>query len=74
MEIVENLIESTWNQIVFTIFRLIWIQANVRLDPNQSKNGNYNLISGCFNKIQIDFSLCIYEGNTKLNNTYNISD
>ena len=30
-----NLIKSTWNQIVFTIFRLIWIQTDVRLDPNQ---------------------------------------
>ena len=29
-----NLIESNRNQIVFTIFRLIWIQADVRLDPN----------------------------------------
>ena len=30
-----NLVESTRNQIVFTIFRLIWIQTEVRLDPNQ---------------------------------------
>ena len=41
-----NLIESTRNQIVFTIFWLIWIQADVRLVPNQSENGKYNLISG----------------------------
>ena len=41
-----NLIKSTRNQIVFTIFRLIWIQMDVRLDPNQSENGKYNLISG----------------------------
>ena len=27
-----NLIISTWYQIVFTIFRLIWIQTDVRLD------------------------------------------
>ena len=46
-----NFIKSTWNQIVFTIFRLIWIQINlkiqteVRLDLNQSENGKYNMIS-----------------------------
>ena len=32
-----NLIKSTRNQIVFTIFRLIWTQTDIRLDPNQSK-------------------------------------
>ena len=41
-----NFIKSNRNQIVFTIFRLIRIQTDVRLDPNQSKNGKYNLISG----------------------------
>ena len=41
-----NLIKSTRDQIVFTIFRLIWIQTDVRLDPNQSENGKYNLILG----------------------------
>ena len=46
-----NPIKSTRNQIVYTIFRLIWIQVDVRLDPNQSENGKYNLISGSFNKI-----------------------
>ena len=46
-----NLIKSTWNQIVFTILRLIWNQTDVRLVPNKSENGKYNLISGCFNKI-----------------------
>ena len=54
-----NLIKSTWNQIIFTIFRLIWIETEVRLDPNQSENGEYNLISGWFNKIQKRF-LCLY--------------
>ena len=39
-----NLIKSTRNQIVFTIFRLIWIQMDARLNPNQSKNCEYNLI------------------------------
>ena len=46
-----NLVKSTRNQIVFTIFRIIWIQTKVRLDLNenpfgskQSENGNYNLI------------------------------
>ena len=47
-----NLIKSTRKQIVFTIFRLIWIQTDVRLDPNQSENGKYNLISGWYNKIR----------------------
>ena len=46
-----NLIESTWIQIVFTIFRLIWNQTNFRLVPNQSENGEYNLISGWLNNI-----------------------
>ena len=32
------------NQIVFTIFQLIWNQTDVRLVPNQSENGKYNLI------------------------------
>ena len=41
-----NLIKSTRNQIPLTIFRLIWIQTDVRLVPNQSENGKYNLISG----------------------------
>ena len=53
-----NLIKSTRNQIVFTIFRLIWIQIDVRLDPNQSKNGKYNLILGWFNKISKRF-ICV---------------
>ena len=41
-----NIIKSTRNQIVFTIFRLILIQTDVRLVPNQSENDKYNLISG----------------------------
>ena len=40
-----NLIKSIRNQIVFTIFRLIWHQTDVCLVPNQSENGEYNLIS-----------------------------
>ena len=42
----QNLIKATRNQIVFTTFRLIWNQTDVRLVPNQSENGKYNLISG----------------------------
>ena len=38
-EIHRNIIKSTRNQIVFTIFRLIWYQTYVRLVPNQSENG-----------------------------------
>ena len=41
-----NLVESTLNYIVFFIFRLIWIQTEVRLVSNQSDNGEYNLIWG----------------------------
>ena len=50
-----NLIKSNRNQIVFTIFRLIRHQTDVRLVSNLSENGNYNLISVWFNKI----SLCV---------------
>ena len=46
-----NLIKSNRNQIAFTIFRLIWNQTDIRLDPNKSENGKYNLFSGWFNKI-----------------------
>ena len=53
-----NLIKSTGNQIVFTVFRLTWIQTDVRLVLNQPKNGKYNLISGWFNKIPKKF-LCV---------------
>ena len=42
----QNLIKSTRNQTFFTISRLIWIQTEVRLDPDQSKSVKYNLISG----------------------------
>ena len=31
--------------------RLIWNQTDIRLIPNQSENGKYNLISGWCNKI-----------------------
>ena len=41
---------------------LIWNQTDVRLVPNQSENGKYNLISVWFNKI----SLCV---RTKLFNS-----
>ena len=48
-----------WNQIVFTIFRLIRNQTDVRLIPNQTENGRYNLISGLFNKISKRF-ICVW--------------
>ena len=41
-----------------TILRLIWIQTDIRLDPNQSENDKYNLISGWLNKISKRF-LCV---------------
>ena len=50
-----NLIESTRNHIVFTIFQFIWSQTHVRLVPNQSENGIYNLIWVSFNKISKRF-------------------
>ena len=46
-----NLIKSIRNQIVSIIFLLIWKQTYVRLVPNQSENGKYNLNSFRFNKI-----------------------
>jgi len=45
----ETCIKSNWNQIVFTICRLIWNQTDVRLVSNQSENGKYNPISVWFN-------------------------
>ena len=51
----QNFIKSTRNQIAFTIFWFIWIQMDARLDPYQSENGKYNLISGWFNKISKTF-------------------
>ena len=40
-----GLIESDPNQIVFTMYRLIWDQTDgVRLALNQSVHGKYNLI------------------------------
>ena len=39
-----NLIKSNRNQIVFTILRFIWNQTDVRLVPDKSENGKYNLI------------------------------
>ena len=41
-----NLIKSNPIQVVFTMHRLIWDQTEVRLVPNQSVHGKYNLISG----------------------------
>ena len=54
-----NLIKSKRNQIVFSIFRLIWNQTEVRLVPNPSVRGKYNLISVWYNKISKRF-FCVY--------------
>ena len=54
-----NLIKSNRNQILFTIFWLIWYQKDVSLVPNQSVHGKYNLISVWFHKISKRF-LCVY--------------
>ena len=40
-----NLIKLNRNQIVYTIFRLILDQTDIRSVTNQSENGEYNLIS-----------------------------
>ena len=57
-----NFIKSTRNLIVFTIIKFIWIQMDVRLDPNQSENGKYNLISSLFNTIsKRDLSVYVSE-------------
>ena len=55
-----NLIKPNRNHIVITIFRLIWNQTDVRLVPNQSQDGKYNLISVRFDKIWKRF-LCVYD-------------
>ena len=47
-----NRVKSNQNQIVFTIFPLIWNQTELYLVPNQSENVNYNLIMIWFNNIQ----------------------
>ena len=53
-----NLVNSNRNQIVFTIFRLIWNQKDVCLVLNHLKNGKYNLISVRINRIPKRF-LCV---------------
>ena len=58
---IRNLIKSNQNQIVFTIFWLISNQTDVRLVPNESENGKYNLISVWLNKISKRF-LGVYKG------------
>ena len=52
-----NLVKSNRNQIIFTIFRLIWNQTDVHSVPNQRENGKYNLISLWSNKISLCESL-----------------
>ena len=48
-------------KILFTIFQLIYNQTQLRLVPNQSEYGKYNLISSSSTRtrsqILIDFSL-----------------
>ena len=58
-----NLIKSIRSQIVFTIFRLIRNQLDVRLVPNQSLSVKYNLISFWFNNISKIF-LCVHLNKT----------
>ena len=51
-----NIIRLSRNQIVSTIFRLIWNRMGDCLIPNQSENGKYNMISIWFNKISVRFA------------------
>ena len=66
-----NHIKSAWNQIVFTIFRMIWNLKGICLDPNQSENDKYNLISAWFSKIQKKFlCVCIHENHAGIYQNY----
>ena len=48
-EIFSNIIKSNRNNhIIFINFRLNWNLTDVRLVPNQSENGKYNLIIRAF--------------------------
>ena len=69
-----NLVKSIRNQIVFTIFRLIWYQTDVRLILIQSQNGKYNLISVLWDQILWKNVLCVYPSQTTQHNirTYNV--
>ena len=55
----QDLIKSNCYQIVFTIYRLIWNQMDVRFIRNQSENDEYNLILVWLNKISKIF-ICVY--------------
>ena len=62
MHIEKSTSDSCWinrNQIVFTIFQLIWNQTKFRLVPNQSENGNYNQIWVDLTRFRKEFSMCI---------------
>ena len=51
-----NIIKPNRNQIVLTIFRLIWIQTDVRLDPNRDNEGLMDILLcliRCYFKIQM---------------------
>ena len=48
-----NLVKSNRSLILFTIFRFIWNQPDLRLVPNQSENSKCNLISVWFNNISV---------------------
>ena len=62
-----NFIKSNRNKIVYTILRLISNQTDVRLVPNQSTNGKYNLISVWFNKISKK-NLCVQQDLSPIKN------
>ena len=74
-----NLIKSNRNQIVFTMHRLILTQKGIRLDPNQSENRKYNLISVWFKTISKRFFCvqkcereCIVNVNAHIKESYKV--
>ena len=50
------LVLPSWNQILFTCFRLFWNQTKFRSVPNQSKIGKYNLIPVALTRFRVDLS------------------
>ena len=50
-----KLVSPNQVQFVFTLFRLIWNQTELRLVPIQSENGKYKLNLDYINKIQGKF-------------------
>ena len=68
-----NLVESNWNWIVITIFRLIWHQIEFSFVSNQSEKSNYKYtiqIFVWFKKISV-FNLILYSVSKKRRQAFN---